>query len=640
MSDGGGTVGYAPIEAYAIIGDCRGAALVARDGSIDWLCWPRFDSPSIFAAILDAERGGCFRIAPVGDAEADRRYIPDTPILETTFTSESGTVILRDLMPVASEEDKRRVLLAEHEILREIEGIDGELELEIRFEPRPNYGQRAPMLEQRGALGIWSKCGGSALSLSGDVSLEISPDQMTATGRVTVRAGERLHLSLSYSQDGPAVIPACGDAARERIARTTAWWQEWAGRARYTGPFRDEVVRSAITLKLLTFAPSGAIVSAPTTSLPEESGGEDNWDYRYCWLRDASLTIRALYGLGYDEEAEAFINWLLHATRLTWPEVRVLYDVYGNHRVPERELDHFQGYGGARPVRIGNEAQGQLQLDVYGEIVDAALQYVEHGGHLDRDTARMLRGLGDVVCRRWREPDSGIWELRDEPRHYTHSKAMCWVALDRLITLHDRYGLDIPVYIYMAERGSIRAEIEQRSFNLRLNAYARTLSGDDLDASVLSLPLYGYVEANNLRMRSTLEQIDRRLGVDGLIYRYLPDDGVPNEGTFGICGFWAVECEARAGDTKVAEQRFRRLLECANDVGLFAEEIDPESGAALGNFPQGFTHIGLINAALALADAAAGKQQNWPDHVARLMREREDELAEIAARTTNVKASS
>lgn len=637
MSDGGGTAGYAPIDAYAIIGDCRSAALVARDGSIDWLCWPRFDSPSIFAALLDARRGGCFRVAPAGEAEADRRYIPDTPILETTFTTASGSVVLRDLMPVASEEDKRRVLLPEHEILREIEGVSGEVELEVRFEPRPAYGRREPRLVQRGMLGIWSKCDGAALYLRGDVPLEIAPDRMSATGTVTVREGERLHLSLSYSQDGPAVIPACGGAALERIEQTTAWWQEWASRARYDGPYREHVVRSAITLKLLTYAPSGAVIAAPTTSLPEEIGGEENWDYRYCWLRDAALTVHALYGLGYNEEAEAFINWLLHATRLTWPEVRVLYDVYGKTRAVERELDHLEGYAGSSPVRIGNEARNQFQLDVYGEVLDAALQYIEHGGQFDRETMRMLRGLGDVVCRRWREPDAGIWESRDEPEHYTYSKVMCWVALDRLITLHDRYGLDVPVYTYMAERGTIRAEIEHWGFNLRLNAYARTLAGDGLDASMLAMPLYGYIEANHLRMRSTLTEIDKHLGDDGLIYRYLPEDGIPFEGAFGICSFWAVECEARAGEADAAEDRFRRILACANDVGLFAEEIEPQTGAALGNFPQGFTHIGLINAALALAEARAGKQLSWPAHVERLTRERVDG-AEIAVEAADVKA--
>jgi GH15 family glucan-1,4-alpha-glucosidase len=424
-------------------------------------------------------------------------------------------------------------------------------------------------------------------------------------GCATIDAGDRRFLSLAFDTEAPAVIPPLGAAARERLDRSIRWWQDWAAQCRYEGPYREAVVRSALTLKLQTFAPSGAIIAAPTTSLPEQLGGDRNWDYRYCWLRDASFTVRALFDLGYRDEGEAFVSWLLHATRLTWPELQVLYDVYGEARIPERELDHLSGYDGARPVRVGNDAFGQLQLDVYGEVVDAAARFVAAGGCLDRDARRMLCGLGQTVCRRWQEPDEGIWEGRSGRFHHTHSKALCWVALDRLIALHERHGLDLPVDRFRAAREAIREAIETHGFNTRLGSYTRLFDGDDLDASLLTLPLYGYIDAEHPRMRSTCARIHERLGHDSLVYRYdrSTEDGLPpGEGAFGICGFWAVECRARGGDLRGATRDFEQLLQYGNDVGLFAEEIDPQNGRALGNFPQAFTHIGLINAALTLEE--------------------------------------
>jgi GH15 family glucan-1,4-alpha-glucosidase len=592
---------YRPIEDYALIGDCRGAALVSGDGSIDWLCLPRLDSASLFGALLDP-RAGRLLVRPIGPFESRRRYRPGTNVLETTFRTPTGAVTLRDAMPVRSEQERRRRPTPEQELLREVEGLDGEVELEVRYEPRPDYGRRAPRLEQRGRLGLWCAAGRGALVLTSDLALELSSDGRSAGGRARVRGGQRAYLSLCYAEDAPAVVPPLGPAARERMARTADWWAGWSARCAYRGPHRDAVLRSALALKLLAFAPSGAVVAAATTSLPERPGGDSNWDYRFCWLRDAAFTVRALLALGYRDEARAFGSWMLHSTRLTQPELQVVYDVFGEARLPERELDHLAGYRGSRPVRVGNGAHAQLQLDVYGEVVDAVAALAEDDGGFDRDTATLLVGIGETVARRWREPDDGIWEDRSGRRHYTHSKVLCWVALDRLVGLHAAGRLAAPVDRFRAERDAIRATVEARGYSQRLGAYARALDGDELDASALTLPLYGYVDAAHPRMRATLDRVRERLGAGALIHRYAAADG-RREGAFGICGFWAVECLARAGRADEAATAFAELLGHANDVGLFAEEVDPATGGALGNFPQAFTHVGLINAALALAAA-------------------------------------
>jgi GH15 family glucan-1,4-alpha-glucosidase len=608
---------YPPIDDYALIGDCRSAGLVSRDGSLDWLCLPRFDSPSIFAAVLDAENGGRFLLRPIGEFRTERRYLANTNVLETVFRTPTGACVLRDLMSISSEEDKRAHLTPEHEVLRELEGLEGEVEIEILYDPRPDYGRVRPLLEQWGPLGLRCEGNGTSLTLRSELPLELTDGDRSARGFVRIRSGEQSYLSLTYSMEAPAVIPLLGEAARGRIERTVGWWQEWANRCTYEGPYRDAVVRSALALKLMTYAPSGALVAAPTTSLPEALGGVRNWDYRYCWLRDASFTLRALFTLGYREEAEAYIGWLLHATRLTWPELQVLYSVFGEAKLPERELPHLEGYAGSRPVRIGNDAHGQLQLDVYGEVINGAARFLDRGGRVDRDTNRMLDGLGRTVCKRWREPDEGIWEGRSGRFHNTHSKVLCWVALDRLIEMHEAGNLDVSVDLFRANRDEIQKEIEAHGYNERIGSYTRTFDGDEMDASLLTLPLYGYIEGTNPRMRSTCARIHEKLALDGLVYRYETgtDDGLPpGEGAFGICSFWAVECVARNGNVRAAAHAFEQLLAYANDVGLFAEEIDPHTGAALGNFPQAFTHIGLINAALTLGEYHEGNAPATAEH--------------------------
>jgi GH15 family glucan-1,4-alpha-glucosidase len=423
-----------------------------------------------------------------------------------------------------------------------------------------------------------------------------------ARGTVRLGAGDVVYASLSFADDGAAILPPLGLASERALERSIAWWRAWAARADYDGPFAAAVRRSVLAIKLLVYAPSGAVFAAPTTSLPERLGGDLNWDYRYCWLRDASLTTRGLLALGYRDEAEAFAAWLMHSTRLTRPRLQILYDVHGNHPGKERALPRWRGFAGSRPVRVGNAAAEQLQLDVYGEVVDAAAQLARAGVKLDRETQRMLRGFGEYVCRHWREPDEGIWEPRAGRSHHTHSRLLCWVAVDRLIELSER-GLVKRASLerLRATRDEIRKEIETRAWNEELQSYVAILDGRAVDATLLLLAWYGFAEPDSPRMRATFERVQRELGAGGLLYRY--KDGLsPGEGAFGICSFWAPEYLALGGGTAdEAERALAAVLRHANTLGLFAEEIDPSSGDALGNFPQAFTHVGLINAAITLA---------------------------------------
>ena len=577
---------------------------MSRQGSIDWLCWPRFDSPSTFAELLDPGKGGRFVIQPTGGFTSTRRYVGETNVLETTFRTGQGVVRLTDFMPAAAERDKQSDLWPDHQILRLLDGLEGRVELTVSCEPRPDFGRSAERFADRGSQGFFLGDRRSMLVLRSDLSLALTDAKRRAGGTVTLAAGERRTLSLAFAHQEPAVLSGPGKDAEDALTRTLAWWEGWAGRCRYRGPYRGPVIRSALTLKLLAYAPSGAVVAAPTTSLPERIGGVRNWDYRYCWLRDASLTLGALHDLGYSAEAIAFLEWLLDSTRLTWPELQVVYDVHGETRLHERELDGLQGYAGSRPVRVGNAARKQFQLDTYGEVVDAAFEFARRGGRLGRAAARMLRGLGRTVCRRWEEPDEGIWEVRGGRLHHTYSKVMCWVALDRLVKLHEAGVLKVPLDRFAQVRDAIRDAVERRGYNDRLGSYTRIFDGDDVDASLLLLARYGFVEAGSPRMQGTFRRIHQALERNGLLFRYQADDGLPpGEGAFGLCSFWAIECLAQQGLRDEATRRFERMLTLANDVGLFGEEIDPGTGAALGNFPQAFTHVGLIDAALALGEA-------------------------------------
>jgi GH15 family glucan-1,4-alpha-glucosidase len=599
--------GYSPISDYAIIGNCRTAALIDRTGSLDWLCLPRFDSPSMFGALLDAAKGGRFRVGPVEPLRGQRRYVADTNVLETEFRTETGVLKVIDFMPVDDETAKAVTLWPEHEIVRTIECVTGSVAVEVMCDPQPDYGRRTAVLKQQGALGFLYSHGRAVLAVCSELPLEPRMDG-SLYGRELLRAGERRSISLTFDEGEPAVLSALGERPRAQLEAAITWWRNWAARCRYRGPYRAEVVRSALLLKLLTFAPSGAVIAAPTTSLPEKIGGVRNWDYRYCWLRDASLTLRALFELDYNREAEAFLAWLLHTTALSWPELMVLYDVYGETRLRERELPHLEGYMQSRPVRIGNAARAQLQLDVYGELVSAAYRFTGMGGRLDHATGRLLRGLGETICKRWREPDSGIWELRAPLQQHTVSKALCWVALDMLLAMHGARHLHAPTERFQQNRAALRREIETRGYNAELDSYVAIFDTDVLDASLLLLSLHGYVAAQDARMCNTSRRIAERLSRNGLLYRYLMPDGLPpGEGTFSVCSFWQVMQRANGGELGAARSQFEYLLGFANDLGLYAEQIDPDTGAALGNFPQAFTHLGLINAALTLEQVASGR---------------------------------
>lgn len=591
------------IQDYAVIGDGRSAALVSRDGSLDWLCWPRFDSPSLFAKLLDRQRGGAWSVAPTGRTQTERLYVRGTNVLQTRFRTATGAVLLTDFMPVASEQEKGRLLWPEHELVRRLECEQGEVEVAVHFDPRPDFGRARTVLRDAGPLGLRIDMGPYLITLRSDMKLSPA-NEGGVSATTTLRTGEVAALSLTYTTEGPAVLPPLGELTARKLALTVDWWQRWSGRARYDGPYREQVVRSALTLKLLSYAPSGALVAATTTSLPERMGSDLNWDYRFCWLRDAAFTVRALFGLGYTEDAEAFVGWLLHATRLTRPELRVLYEVYVEGVPRETELPHLQGYAGSRPVRIGNATRNQLQLDVYGEVIEAVTHFLRRRGELDRETQRMLRHFGEYVCRHWQEPDNGIWEPRDQRRHYTHSRLLCWVALDRLLDMQSRGRIrGIPVNKFSENREQIRRDIEERGWNPTLESYAQVLGGDTLDATALLIALHGFDDASSWRMQRTRQRLQDRLGAgSGLLYRY-EQSFESGEGAFAMCSFWLAEFLARGGGSPEAAGRaFTQTLACANDLGLFAEEIDPKTGDALGNFPQAFTHVGLINAALSLAE--------------------------------------
>lgn len=596
--------GFPAISDYALIGDCRTAALVSSAGAVEWLCLPDFDSPAFFSRILDRERGGYLQVGPANSATVTRRYRDGTGVLETTFETGEGTLRLIDLIAVAHDDGAG--LLPERELLRIAEVTAGSVELEVVFKPRPNFARRKIRLEERGALG-WTISGwGNLWLLRSDIKL-IRQDGDVLAGRARLARGERRYLSLSFAQRDTGVIPPLGSDADARLAHAQTWWETWSGRCSYQGPYREAVMRSVATLKQMQQCLSGAVIAAPTTSLPEALGGGRNWDYRFCWLRDAAFTLRAFTDTGHHAEAGDFLDWLMYATRQTQPRLRLLYDVYGRSTPRERELKEYAGYANSAPVRTGNGARGQLQLDIYGSVVSAAATFVARGGVLDPGEGRLLARLGETVCAQWRKPDNGIWEYRGRRRHNTWSKAMCWSALNDLLELDAKGLISVDRRRFESERAAIRTAIFQEAVDSD-GVFTGALGEAYLDATALLLPRIGLVEPDDKRMQATWGAVEQRLQNGVLVHRYEhgADDLAGREGAFVICSFWAVDYLARAGRLDEARERMDKLVATANDVGLLSEEIDVENGAMLGNFPQAFSHSGLINAALVLAEFGHG----------------------------------
>ncbi|MBB6611585.1 glycoside hydrolase family 15 protein [Pontibacter sp. Tf4] len=589
---------------YALIGNARAAALVSKTGTIAWCCLPEFDSPSLFASILDPERGGHFSICPEGTYSSQQRYLPDTNVVETTFETATGKARLLDAFAVQTEEARKRTLFPDHEVLRVVEGLSGTIAFKLEYTPRTYYGRNTPRLQNRRKLGIHFAWKGNIYTLLST----LQPDQFiveegNATAQFIVQPGEQILFSMSYSGQCPVVLPELPKTGLNRMHQTIAYWENWSSRCQYKGVYEQAVKRSALVLKLLAHAPSGAIVAAPTTSLPEHPGGGRNWDYRYCWLRDASFTVRVLIKLGYTDEAHAYMNWILHATRLTRPKLQVVYSVFGHAKLKEKTLDWLRGFQNSTPVRIGNGADKQFQLDVYGEVLDAVCAYAPLVKTFDRDTRKFLIGLGKIICRLWDKPDNGIWEVRADLSHHTHSKVMAWAGLDRLLTLAQQYNwTDAPLQLFKETADRIKQAVEEAGYNTEMDSYTHEFYGDRVDASLLTLPLVGYCDAASPRMRATTRTICDKLLKNDLLYRYrnITDGLQGDEGAFGICNFWLIEVLVKAGEVERAIELFETMLAHASPAGLLSEEIDPDTGALLGNYPQGFTHIGLINAALSL----------------------------------------
>ena len=604
------TSGSVPVADYGLLADCNSAALVDRAGSIDWLCLPRYDSDSVFARLLDPDAGH-WSIRPAGEFRTERRYLPGTLVVETTFTTDSGTVRLRDAMAFAPGQRGHDLGYdAPHEILRDVEGVTGEVALVMELVPRPEYGLVRPLIRVLEG-GARTFGGPGIVAVRSAAPLEVADAAMRAS--FTVAEGERAGFAMRWVSPESRTAPEPtlpGDVAA-RIDDTVEAWRSWEREHDiYEGSHRELVRLSSRVLKGLTFRPTGAIVAAPTTSLPETVGGERNWDYRYSWIRDSSLTLEALYIGACSDEAEDFISFMTSAAG-GGGSLQIMYGIAGEHDLSERELPHLRGWRDSRPVRVGNGAWGQTQLDVYGELLNSLHLYHEKLGELHPEIQSFVAYLADAAASRWTERDQGMWEMRGDPRHHLSSKVMCWTALDRAIKLAPHLGEHAKVEEWSAEREKIRVAILERGWSEARQAYAQSFDSDELDGAALLMPIVGFLPAGDERMRSTIDAIARDLTEDGLVLRYRNDEGLNadgltgEEGTFVICSFWLVSCLAKAGEADRAEALFDRLAGYANDLGLLGEEIDTASGEQLGNFPQAFSHIGLITAASELDKARA-----------------------------------
>jgi GH15 family glucan-1,4-alpha-glucosidase len=577
------------IEDYALIGDMGTAALVGRDGSIDWFCAPRFDSAAAFAALLGDERNGRWRIAPAGEAAtATRAYRDRSFVLETTFASPAGRVRVTDCM-ISADGNPR--------ICRVVEGLAGRVDMHVDYVVRFDYGSVVPWVRSF-AGGLLAVAGPDAVMLWSDVALE--PEGLRHVANFAVSAGDRVAFELAYfASYEPMPAKRLPDDA---IEVAEAAWRAWADRCTYDGPLKDIVVRSLLVLRALTYPPTGGIVAAATSSLPEALGGSRNWDYRYCWLRDATFTLFALSCGGYVDEALAWRGWLLRAVAGDPMDLQIVYGLRGTRRIEEWTVPWLSGYEGATPVRIGNDAHGQFQLDVYGEVVGLLASSEKYGGVRDDDTWALVTAIVEVVERRWREPDRGLWEIRGRPQHFTHSKVMAWVALDRAVAAVETLGRPGPLERWRAARDAIHAEVCARAYDERRATFTQSYGSVALDAATLLIPIVGFLPPDDPRVRGTVAAIERELVHDGLVYRYTQgergtDDGLPpGEGAFLACSFWLVDNYTIAGRTSEAIALFTRLTHLCNDVGLLSEEYDPRAGRLVGNVPQAFSHVGLVNA--------------------------------------------
>ncbi|WP_447973095.1 glycoside hydrolase family 15 protein [Nitrospira sp. Kam-Ns4a] len=596
-------MGYKRLDDYGAIGDLHTVALVGLDGSIDWCCLPRFDSPSLFAAILDDRKGGRFQIAPVAaGARHQQMYLPETNVLLTRFLHPEGIGELTDFMPVESDEPGAPA--KRHQIVRIVSVVRGTMGFRLHCAPAFNFARDPHRAESRTG-GVIFRSASMAVGLVSPVPLTIV--EGAAVGVLTLSAGQRAVFILQHMEDGSPDalldVPESGECA---LAHTVAFWRRWLAQCRYTGRWREMVHRSALVLKLLTYAPTGAIVAAPTTSLPEAIGGVRNWDYRYTWIRDAAFTLYALIRLGFTREAGRFMDWLNARCQELNPDgsLQAVYGIDGRHDLPEEALEHLEGYAGSKPVRIGNAAASQLQLDIYGELMDAVYLFNKYGSPISYDLWGNLARLLDYVCANWERPDDGIWEVRGGRRHFVYSKVMCWVALDRGLRLANKRSFPADRTTWLAVRDRIYREVMDRGWNRDLGAFVQEYEGNVLDASALLMPLVFFLSPTDPRMLATLDRTLARLVSDSFVYRYLPgraaSDGLPGEeGTFSLCTFWLVEALTRAGRLTEARLIFEKMLSYANHLGLYAEELSL-TGEHLGNLPQALTHIGLISAAFNL----------------------------------------
>ncbi len=607
------TEDFRPVADYGLLADCNSAALVDRQGSVDWLCLPRYDSDAIFSRILDP-RAGHWSIRPVRGYSTERRYLPGTLVIETTFTTDTGTVRLLDAMAFAPGQRGHDLGFdAPHELLRGVEGVSGEVELRMELAPRPEYGLVRPLirLEEGGARTF----GSGRLGVSSGVPLE-ADDEDLMQASFSLSEGDRVGFALRWAaaeqKEPPSPTPA--GQVLERIEDTAEAWRSWeSDHDIYEGPNKQLVRLSSRVLKGLTYRPTGAIVAAPTTSLPETVGGERNWDYRFSWIRDSSLTLEALYIGACSDEAEEFVSFMTSSAggRAGEGSLQIMYGIGGEHDLSERELPHLRGWRDSEPVRVGNGAWDQVQLDVYGELLNSLWLYQERLGDLHPEIQQFVADLADTAARRWEEKDSGMWEMRGEPRHHLSSKVLCWVALDRAVKLADQLGEYAKTEEWEAARDEIRDAVLRRGWSDKRRAFAQSFDSDELDAAQLLMPILGFLPATDERMKSTIDAIADDLTENALVLRYKNEEGLNadglsgEEGTFTICSFWLVACLAQAGEVERAQELFDQLTGYSNDLGLLAEEIDTANDEQLGNFPQAFSHIGLIVAAAHLDGARA-----------------------------------